>query len=196
MTLVELMISVALMSVVATIFTTVLWSVQQGVATQQLRSQANDQSRAAIQQLDREIRSGNMLYDPAFEAAGACAGYNCAPGYSLRVYTQANATTRIPPNQCVHYVLDEGKLLRRAWAPGSGTTIDGWRVIAEDIVNRDLSVPAFAMDPTPGGKVVGITLMVNPALGQADAPTTTRVETSIAIRNSATGNPCSPMPAS
>ncbi len=198
MTLTELLVSMALMGVVATMFVSVLMSIQQGVTRQQHRSEMNDQARLAVEQMDREIRSGNFLYDPATETSAACGGYVCDPNYSLRVYTQANAPTRTPPNQCVQWLIQDRKLLRRAWASGAGTSLSGWRVVATGIVNRDVipAVPAFTLDPTVGGKVLEITLLVNSRLGMPDAPRTIRINTSLAIRNSATGDPCSPIPAS
>lgn len=197
MTLTELMVSVAMMAIVATIFTTVLLAIQKAVTNQQSRSENNDQARQAIEQMDREIRSGSVLYDPATEAAATCGGKDCQPSYSLRVLTQANGSTRTPPEQCVQWVIDGRQLFRRAWDPLNPTTsLNGWRMVAESVVNRDLStpVPAFAMDPTPGSKVLNITLMLNSRLGGQQQPPTLRMNTSIAIRNAGTGDPCSPIP--
>jgi prepilin-type N-terminal cleavage/methylation domain-containing protein len=198
MTLPELLVSMTLMGIIATMFISVLMSIQQGVTRQQHRSEMNDQARLAVEQMDREIRSGNILYDPAAETSAACGGYICDPNYSLRVYTQANAPTRTPPNQCVQWLIQNRRLLRRAWAPGAGMSLSGWRVVAEGIVNRDVTpaVPAFSLDPTLGGNVLEITLLVNSRFGMPDAPRTIRINTSIAIRNSATGDQCSPIPAS
>ncbi len=195
MTLVELMVSVALMMVVATIFTTMLLSIQRSVIQQQARSEMNDEARLALQQMDREIRSGNYLYDPLSEAAGLCAGKDCAPSYSLRVHTQANAPTRTPPEQCVQWVIDDQQLFRRAWAPGATESLAGWRMGAEGIVNREPSVdvPAFSVDTS--GKVLDITLIMNSRFGSPDASRNVRMNTSIAIRNPATAGPCSPIPA-
>ena len=199
MTLVELIMAMALMVVVATMFVTILQSIQSSVVRQQERSVANDQARAGLHQLDRELRSGNIFYAPGESfTSSSCGGYICPSNFSLRVHTQANATTRTPPQQCVQWLIHDRKLLRRAWAPGATNTLEGWRVIADDIVNRDLTpaVPAFSLDPTPGARVLNVTLMVNPDLGSRDAPTTLRVDTSISLRNATAGDPCTPIPAS
>ena len=195
MSLVELMVSVALMTIVAVIFTTVLLSIQQAVIRQQARSEINDQARLALEQMDREIRSGNVLYDPADESPATCAGKDCEPFYSLRVYTQANAPTRIPPQQCVQWVIDDQQLFRRAWDVGAASSLSGWRMVAEGIVNREpsVAVPAFEL-PSEESKVLDITLMVNSRYGGQDVPNTVRMDTSIAIRNTGTGDPCSPIP--
>lgn len=197
MSLVELVVSVAMMTIVATIFTTVLLSMQQAVIRAQARSELNDQARLALQQMDREIRSGNYIYDPSDPSeTAACGGKDCRAGYTLRVYTQANAPTRTPPEQCVQWVIDDQQLFRRAWDPGQSTSLSGWRMVAEGIVNWDLSpkVPAFSRDAS--GRVLDVTLMLNPKLGSSDPPKTVRMNTSITIRNPATAGPCDPVPTS
>jgi prepilin-type N-terminal cleavage/methylation domain-containing protein len=195
MTLTELMVSVAMMAIVATIFMTVLLSIQQAVIRQQARSEINDEARLAVEQMDREIRSGSVLYNPATEPAASCGGKDCQPAYSLRVFTQANAPTRIPPEQCVQWVIDGNKLFRRAWESGASASLSGWRMVAEGVVNREpsVSVPAFAL-PSADSKVLDITLVLNSRFGAQGAPPNVRMNTSVAIRNTGTGDPCSPIP--
>lgn len=192
-----MVVAVMLMAIAAAIYLGALTSVYTGVNRQQRRSEINDEARLAIEQIDREVRSGNILFDPTESfAAPACGGYACVSNFSVRVYTQANATTRTPPQQCVQYLINGTNLLRRAWAPGGGSSLAGWQIIATDIVNRNVSpqVPAFVRDP--GNRVLDVTLLVNNRFGQADAPRTVRIESSIAIRNYGTGDPCSPIPSS
>jgi type II secretory pathway pseudopilin PulG len=117
MTLAELMITLSLLLVTTAAFLTVLQSVQTGVIRQQERSMTNDAARLAIQRLDREIRSGNVLYDPAGEALAS---------YSMRIYTQANAPTRNPAFQCVQWKIEDQQLLRRSWPSGRPEEVSGW----------------------------------------------------------------------
>jgi type II secretory pathway pseudopilin PulG len=211
MTIAELAVAMMLLMIAATIFLGTMTSVYTGVNRQQRRSEINDEARAAIEQIDREVRSGSYienpstqasdyLYDPTSEsfAAPTCGGHACEAGFSVRVYTQANATTRTPPVQCVQYLVTGQKLLRRAWAPGASSSLEGWRTIATDIVNRNVapSVPVFAMDGSSGTRVLAIRLLVNNRFGQADAPRTVRIESSIAMRNFSAGDPCTPIPTS
>lgn len=208
MTVAELAVAMLLLVVTTTIYLGSMTSVYTGVNRQQRRSEINDEARAGVQQFDREVRSGsfianasgNYVYDPASEVFGApmCGGHACEAGFSVRVYTQANATTRTPPVQCVQYLVTGQRLLRRAWAPGGGTSLDGWRTIATDIVNKNVTppVPVFAMDGSSGTRVLAIRLLVNNRLGQADAPRSVRIESSIALRNFSAGDPCSPIPTS
>jgi type II secretory pathway component PulJ len=202
MTLVELMVSVALMMVVATIFTTMLVTIQRSVMQQQARSETNDQVRLAMQQLDREVRSGNFLSVPS--TTSVCGGKTCAPGYSVKVWTQANVPTRQSASnpagdQCVQWVIDGQSLYRRAWVPPIPPTAppaasEGWRVAATGVVNSAIlpQVPAFSLT---GTKVLNVKLMMNSELGGEDAHRTVPVTTSIAIRNTASIDSCATEPA-
>jgi hypothetical protein len=190
MTLTELAITSALLLVVSGTFLTVVESLSRSIGEQQERSNNNDQARAAVEQLDREIRSGNVLYDPAAESPA---------NYALRIYTQANATTRTPSFLCVQWRIDDRELIRRTWPPHDPANASGWRIIATDVVNVDQGVPAFALDPDPAkaGRTVDITLLVNSDPEESNSPTI-RIQTSLTGRNTSFGFPldvCNPAPA-
>ena len=169
-TLVEMTIALMLMLVVTTIFITVMVSVQSAVARDSGRSLSNDQARLAVQELDREIRSGNVLYNPSLENDP---GNGVYPNMSLRIYTQSNAETRNPGNQCVQWRILNDQLQRRAWGvdwQNDGSVTD-WRIVAENIKNNDAPiVPAFTQDASPnfGGRIINITIVANadPATGR------------------------------
>jgi type II secretory pathway pseudopilin PulG len=197
-TLVELMIVVFMMTIVVVVFTSIFENVNEGVARQRDRSVANDEARLAIEQLDREIRSGNVLHDPASEAV---------PYYGFRIYSQANATTRgssayadATGATCVQWLLnDDEELVRRFWLPGDPTVVSDWRVLASHVVNRTLAtpVPAFSLDPASSSRTVVVTLMLD-----ADTAETVsrpvRITTSLTGRNTTLGfseTVCDPAPA-
>jgi hypothetical protein len=193
MSLVEVMTSVAMLLVVLVTFMTVLETLNRGMQTQQERSIANDQARLAIERLDREIRSGNVLYNPAAETLA---------NYSFRVYTQANATTRTPPFMCVQWQITTGnELQRRDWPPGEPENVSSWDVVATEVVNRTVTpaVPAFALDPDPvkAGRTLDVTFVVD--VDTADASQkTVRIQTSLTGRNTSYGysaDVCEPVPA-
>ena len=203
MTLVEMLIAMAVLGILVPIFVTSLISVQTRVSRQTDRSLTNDQARLAVQELDREIRSGNLLYDPKDET----------PAYmSLRVYTQTNATTRTPGNRCVQWRIVGGQLQRRDWSITWRTDdiVSPWRVVADHLVNQNVSpvVPVFQLDPDPAkgytcvancsdsnqsndrfaGRSLVVTLLVNqnPSAG-ADV----RIQSTITGRNTQYGYPVS-----
>lgn len=184
MTLVEVLVSAVIMTLVGAVFVSVLTSVQMRVVDQEYLHRNNEQARLAIQQLDREIRSGNVLYDPALETPA---------NYRLRIYTQTNADTRnpAPGYLCVLWELtEEGQLRTRSWPPQEPDDATGWRVVAEGVVNRQLAEPAFELDPDPnkGGRTIHVELHVNNDLEGREFGTT-KVEASLTGRNTSYGFP-------
>jgi prepilin-type N-terminal cleavage/methylation domain-containing protein len=188
MTLVELMVTVALLSVVVGIFLSVLVSVQNTVAREERRQRANDQVRLAIQQLDREVRSGNVFRDPAAEPSNPSVG-QVGGGMGLRIYTQANADTR-GGSRCVQWRIAGGKLQARYWTVSWRTDgqVSDWRVVAEGIVNPS-GTPAFDLDTSAnfGDRILNITFVVNPGAGDSDVV----VRESVTGRNTQYGYPVS-----
>ncbi len=205
MSLVELMVATMILGIVMLVVSSVFASVESAVVRQNNLSTTLDQGRLALQQLDRELRSGNVLYDPASENNGLASCSGCAPGYTLRLYTQSNAPTRIslglPPYVCTLWMIDANQqLLTRQWPP-DGTTWSGpWRVVATGVVNLSLGTPetAFALDgdPLKGSRTVNITLALNS--DYAHFPTqTARVQEALTGRNTSYGYPlnvCSTIP--
>jgi prepilin-type N-terminal cleavage/methylation domain-containing protein len=63
-TLVEVLIATAILGIVMLVFTSTLSSMQQAVVAEDVRTRLNDQARLALADLDRQVRSGNLLYDP------------------------------------------------------------------------------------------------------------------------------------
>lgn len=180
MTLVELVVAMSMLGVVLLIFTSVLASVQRTVVVNQRYSEANDQARLALQQLDRELRSGNVISDPADAITGYTGG---APANQrLLIYTQTNLPTRSQA-QCELWQITSGEELQvRRWVPGSSTWATSWRTVAESVVNRSTGVSAFTMntDPLKGDRTLDVRLQLNPDL--AGSPNRT-----IEIRASLTG---------
>jgi prepilin-type N-terminal cleavage/methylation domain-containing protein len=171
-TLVELMVAMSIMGIVLAIFGTTLASVQRTAVKEDVFGQSNDQARLALEQIDHEMRSGNVLYDPSLEngsGAGAltsCTG--CLPSYTMRIYTQTNSVTRADGSGngyvCIMWTIDANKqLLSRTWPPDQPEEASGWRVVATGVVNRTVGTPAFALDgdPLKGGRTLNVTLKVN-----------------------------------
>ena len=185
-TVIEVMIVTALLSLVMAVFMGSLVTVQNNMVVQQRRSRNNDLARQALFSLDREIRSGNLVYDPAAEPT---------PYYSLVVHTQANAPTRTPPNRCVEWRVETNKQLRqRWWDPANPAGASGWTTVATDIFNRQENVPAFTIATTGQSAVVDIVLLPNVADSTAP-PENARLSSSVAARNTVAGSTCSPRPA-
>jgi type II secretory pathway component PulJ len=195
-TLVEMAITMLLLGVVMAVFGAMVVSIQTAAGRQQARVDRNDEAELALAQLDREIRSGNVLYDPMAEIDPSG---DIVPGMSMRIYTQADAPNRNPGNQCAQWRITNGTLQTRRWAitDPDGTVTDWWTV-ASDIVNRTTSpqVSAFALEANNQYlRVMNITLVVDRTDDKADPQT---FKMSIAGRNTQNGFPedvCDDVPA-
>jgi prepilin-type N-terminal cleavage/methylation domain-containing protein len=200
-TLVELLVSMSIFVVVLIIFLTTFTVVQTAAQREEDKSRNNDQARLAMEELDREIRSGNVLYDPASESA---------PGLMLRIYTQSNATTREPePGYvCRLWRIDGSQELQtRSWPPRKPEAASSWRTVADGIVNALVAGDqpcsatgscAFTLneDPNTYDRTVDILLLVNQDYAHHPEDTV-RIESSITGRNTSYGFPanvCSDTP--
>lgn len=153
MTLVELLIGMLMLSIVMAICVSVFMVMNRTVSTTDARTQDTDQARLAVQQIDRQIRSGNVFYDPGDEAA---------PGFVLRVYTQANGDQK-----CVLWRVTNGTLETRSWEPSDLANATTWRRISGGIVNTAAAPPfTLATDTNYGQRLIEILIQVNSAPGK------------------------------
>lgn len=165
MTLVELMVATMILGIVMIVVSSVFASIERSIVLQNNLSTTLDQGRLALEQLDRELRSGNVLYDPATENAGTTSCSGCIAGFTLRIYTQSNASTSAG-YRCELWKIDTSEqLLVRTWAPDdpTGPSTTDWRIVATGVVNRTLSTTAFVLDPDTlkASRTVNITLSMN-----------------------------------
>jgi type II secretory pathway component PulJ len=204
MTLVELVVAMSILSIALVVFGTTLSAVQRSVARQAGWSDNNDRARLGVENIDRHIRSGNVLYAPP------------SGGSSIVVYTQSNAptfkTATYSGNQCVQWRVSGGQLQSRWWPSRypldwSSNTDPGpqiatpWRVVTDGVVNYvvDPNQPVFTIDPDPlkGGRTVNVTLLLNG--NYTNQPNeTVRIQVSTTGRNTSYGflsSACSPTPA-
>ena len=192
MTLVELVVAMAILSIVMLVMTTTLTSIQRAVVEEDVRGQLNDQARLALQSIDRLVRSGNILYDPVDESGND--PYGAATGYLFRIYTQAERAENEDPRCALWLVNDQQQLLFRTWPVLSPNLASDWTIVANGVVNRDLAQPAFSLDPA--GRTIAVAFHVNPDL--EDRPQATQVvQASLTGRNTSFGYPvqlCSTLP--
>ena len=190
-TLVELLVSMSLLAVVLLVFTNTLVSIQRTVVDEQVRNDLNDQARLALQTLDRQVRSGNLLYDPADETDDPVDA--TAAGFMFRVYTQAQYSAGDDPRCVLWLVDDQERLLTRSWPEGfpDSPTATGWRVVATGVVNRVLD-PSGTADPVfdldTAGRTIEVSFFMNPDLEHRPEATQT-FQASLTGRNTSFGYP-------
>jgi prepilin-type N-terminal cleavage/methylation domain-containing protein len=141
LTLTELLVAMAIFSgAVALAFSAVITIVRMSTEAQRT-ADASAELRIAIAQIDRQVRSGNVLFSPANETTDGCEAVGQFAGTCMRIYTQSNGEQR-----CVQWqVLEdttpgarEGThvLRTRSWDPDwiSGTSeVTPWSVVARDL---------------------------------------------------------------
>jgi len=125
--LIELLVVMAIFGGLMSIVLTVLITVQKQARDNLGRSEQVGQAKLGLMQIDRQVRSGNVVIDPA------------QPGElprSLRVYTQTDGVRR-----CVQWQVIDKTLRYRSWDPGVGGVVEGWRVVARTLL-ADAQQPA------------------------------------------------------
>lgn len=194
LTLTELIVAMSILGTVMLIFTSTLASVQKVVVDEDARSRLSNEARLAMQTIDRNVRSGNLLYDPAAEVGND--PYDAlASGYMLRVYTQAKHQPVDDP-RCALWLIDDQQQLKYRWWPAldPAAAID-WRVVASGVINREVGTPAFTLGGD--GRTISINFLVNTKLA-TDPSATQAFEASLTGRNTSFGYPinvCEDLPA-
>jgi len=184
--LAELLVAMAILSIVMLVFTSTLAGMQRAVVEEDVRSRLNDHARLGLQSIDRQVRSGNLLYDPSSEVGTVDPFGVAAAGYLFRVYTQAQFGGDEDPRCATWFVDDERQLLYRYWPPLDEDSATDWQVVATGVVNRDEGVPPFVIDST--GRTLTVELVVNPELDTQPEATQT-FEAALTGRNTSFGYP-------
>jgi prepilin-type N-terminal cleavage/methylation domain-containing protein len=189
-TLSELLVAMAIMSIVLLVFTTTFASIQRAVSDEQVRSVNNDNVRLALENLDRLVRSGNVLVDPALtdtDCKSTGSSHQC-----LLAYTQANGTTALPA-RCIQWRVQGTTLQTRYWLPvpaSKAATVTNWRTVAEGILNLQTTpvTETFTLDPDPlkQDRSVEILFLVGTSTDGLQGPIA-RVEASLTARNTSYG---------
>lgn len=137
MTLVELLVSMGifgvLMGFVFAIMIQLLYLSKDSMG----RVNATEQARLGVSQIDRQVRSGNVILDPASETLAAS---GVAPYYSLRIFTQEGGSPK-----CAQWrVIDHGAggvLEYRHWSPNNPADASTWGVVAHGVEVSGSSTP-------------------------------------------------------
>ena len=146
-TLVEMLVAMSLfagvLAIVFTILITVSWQSRDNLA----RDNSVAQARLALMQIDRQVRSGNVIADPSSDPL---LNSGAAQYYSLRVYTQTDGVY-----QCVQWRVvfptdpQFGELQYRSWMKDwlTGGAVTDWRVVARNVV-KPTSAILSSSDPS------------------------------------------------
>src|SRR3954469_11594467 len=137
-TLIEMLISMMVFSIAIAMVYTAIVKVQHYTTDVQGSADANSELRQAIATIDKQVRSGNVLYSPANETSpSTCTPSGTDAGTCMRVYTQANGTQRCVQWQVLAAPSPPGtQIVRsRSWSPTWTTdgSYTGWKTEARGL---------------------------------------------------------------
>jgi prepilin-type N-terminal cleavage/methylation domain-containing protein len=148
-TLTEMLVSMIVFGIAISMVYTALIKVQSYTSDVQGSADANSELRQAVAMIDRQVRSGNVLYSPANEhSPSTCTASGSSAGTCMRVYTQANGAQRCVQWQVTADPAHPGtQLVRsRSWSPTWQTdgNYTGWNTEARGLITNP-SGPPFTL---------------------------------------------------
>lgn len=139
-TLVELLISMTIFSVLMAIILSLMITMMYQAKDNLGRQRAVEQGRLGLSQIDRQIRSGNLILDPKNDGV---AESGVPANYSLRIYTQEGGDDKCVQWRVIFYDSSEfGKLEYREWSPADTTTVTPWSRVASNLVEPPVAFAA------------------------------------------------------
>ncbi|WP_062078878.1 prepilin-type N-terminal cleavage/methylation domain-containing protein [Demequina globuliformis] len=127
--LIAMTIFSTLMALIFSLFITMINQSEDNLA----RTRSVEQARLGLSQIDRQIRSGNVILDPALDShAQSGVGSN----YSLRVYTQENGEDKCVQWRVIFHngASQFGDLEYREWDAGNPSSSTTWYNVANNVV--------------------------------------------------------------
>jgi prepilin-type N-terminal cleavage/methylation domain-containing protein len=149
--LVEVVVTVALLSIVSAVFLPLLATAQRSVRPMQVESQSIDSLRNALASIGRELRSADCVTAPAA---------NAGPSNVLTFSTEANNT-----DYEVTYTATQGQLLRQVTGQSSVTLLETGLVNPGDAFTfiatpRTTVKVAFHFQPDPNEPVLDLSTVI------------------------------------
>jgi prepilin-type N-terminal cleavage/methylation domain-containing protein len=146
--LTELLVAMGIFSIVMVVVSSLMIDMTNMSKDTLARVRTLEEAKLGISQIDRQVRSGNVILDPASENETTSG----VPAYfSMRIYTQADGTT---PRCAQWRVIDKdedtfGNLEYRTWLPGyPPTAVTSWSVVARNLVKMDFTGTIVPADPS------------------------------------------------
>ncbi len=206
-TLVELLVSMTIFSVLMAIILSLMITMMYQAKDNLGRQRAVEQGRLGLSQIDRQIRSGNLILDPLNDGV---AESGVPANYSLRIYTQEGGDYKCAQWRVIFYASSEfGQLEYREWEPDDTSTATAWSRVASNLVaptatfaaTDSQSWPPFWVDTTLPSGTDAQNVRITLRLKDPDANTSSKpqvVTSVITGRNTVFGYPsltCNVVPA-
>lgn len=198
LTLTELLVSMIVFAVAMVMITSATIIVMNTTGDARAQAQTVTELRQSVAVIDRQVRSGNVLYSPANEPAllSSCTADGTTGGSCMRILTQANGTEKCVQWQVLADPTDDGILRMRSWAPDWQTTGDltGWSTVARGL-RADAGAPFTLLGASTPYKERALKLRVVGIDGRSGKDVT--VESTLTGRNTSYGydaGQCTPVP--
>ncbi|KQY25099.1 prepilin cleavage protein [Cellulomonas sp. Root485] len=200
MTLTELLVSMIVFSMSMALIMGAVTVVVGITKEAQGASDAVFATRQALATIDRQVRSGNVLFSPADEVAyiSTCQDLGTNKGSCMRIFTQSNGDEKCVQWQMAPDGAGSGlyKLQMRSWETTwqTGGSVTGWGVVARGLTMSDAP---FELDVGAGNIYGERLLKVHLVARNADTGRDVAIDASISGRNTSygyTGSQCTPVP--
>jgi len=203
MTLIELLVAMTVLAVVAAISTRATIMIARSVTTATQSADAVGEVRLALGSIERQVRSGNVMFSPAGEPTSqGCQVYGTNGGSCMRVYTQVAGVRRCVQWQVLAASGATGRafMRTRSFSPAWDTDGDvgSWRTVARGLQLPSASSPPFVLQ---GGSTMYSSRLLDVAFVVPDprgGGRTVTLASSLSGRNTTYGfdnSLCSPGPA-
>lgn len=216
LSLAELLVSMMIFSLLMAMVMSIMITLTNMSKDSTARAQAIQEARLGLSQIDRQVRSGNVILDPANEDPS-----NSGVGkfFSLRIFTQEGMDPKCAQWRVIDHDGDGfGDLQYRTWDPAwpSVQVVSSWASVAHNLIEMEEEPPTSIADIDPddpttwppfwvnsdvaGGTTaaqsVSITLRLKDPSERPDAKPTT-ISSTVTGRNTVFGYPntsCSKVP--
>ena len=204
MTLIEVLVSMGIFAVVMAMVTSSIIVLVRTMNEVQVTADAQSEIRLGLAEMNKQMRSGNVLFSPADEPAwvNSCkADVSTDRGSCMRIFTQTN---RVP--RCVQWQvfgdLDKSggaELRTRSWSPEWETTgeVGEWHTTARGMTLSSGALPFTLVQDTANQAYGQRLLDVRLLAWDAKRKKNTTIESSISGRNTSYGydsGQCLPVP--
>lgn len=205
-TLVELLVAMAVFGIAMVMITTSAIAVQRVTKDSEAAADAVFQTRQALATIDKQVRSGNVLFSPSEEGSyvASCQNLGDNQGSCMRIFTQANGAQKCVQWQVVSDGAGAYQLEMRSWAPSwtlSGE-VTGWSIIARGLAAPSSTNIPFTLDTGdasgPEGRYGQRLLRIHMVAVNAASGRDVALDASLSGRNTTYGysqSECVPVPA-
>lgn len=207
-TLVELLVSMTIFSILMALLLGLLITMTNQAKDNLGRQRAVEQARLGLSQIDRQVRSGNLILDPQLDGV---AESGVGPNYSLRIFTQEGGQDACVQWRVIFYGGSSlGQLEYREWDPTDISIVTPWSRVASNLVLPPTSTlspsdpeswPPFWLDTTQPVGTDAQNIRITLRLSDPDAKAGSKAQTLSSVvtgRNTVFGYPsltCDAVPA-